>query len=275
MHKVDFHLHTTASDGLLTPSEVVKRAVKNNVSHIAITDHDTVFGIEEALNEAKKHNIVAIPGIEFSTYHNNENIHVLGYFKDDSYKAKEVVSYINNLKEMRFNRALEMVKRLKEHFNIEISVDNLIKRSKGVVGRPHIAQEIIDSGYDYSWEYIFDNFIGNDSPAFIPANRISTEDGVKLLKSFNCVVSLAHPVLIKKSPLSDFSNMGFDAIEAIYFLNTKEEEESLKAFAKENNLLTSCGSDCHGKFETDKKHGDIGDKEMTDEEFNSFISLFK
>lgn len=275
MHRVDFHLHTTSSDGILTPTEVVKRAVKHKVSHIAITDHDTLAGIPEALKESKKHNIAVIPGIEFSTYHNNENIHVLGYFTDERYKSKEVTDYISNLEKMRLYRAKEIVKRLDKYFNIKINFDNLIKRSKGVVGRPHIAAEIIASGYDYDFEYIFKNFIGNDSPAFVPTNKISTKDGVKLLKSFGCVVSLAHPILIKKSPLTDFVNIGFDAMECIYFLNTKKEEEELKAFAKEHNLLTSCGSDCHGEFKFDKKHGDIGDMEMSDEEFNKFMALFK
>ena len=128
MLKSDFHVHTTSSDGVLSPTEVVRRAAKNGVKYLAITDHDTVLGIEEALKEAKKYSITIIPGIELSTNFKNESIHVLGFFKDESYKNPELIEILNEIKTRRIKRAKEMVKKLEEHFKIKISFDNVLKR---------------------------------------------------------------------------------------------------------------------------------------------------
>ena len=274
MIKVDFHTHTTSSDGLFTPSEVVKRAYKNNVQYLAITDHDTVSGLDEAILESKKYEISFIPGIELSTTYNKESIHILGFFKDNSFKSPEFLAYLNTLKDRRKIRAEKMVKKLKEVFNIDISIENVLHRGKDVVARPHIAQEIINAGYNYDMEYIFNNFIGKDCPAFVPTTKLSTEEGVALLKKYNALVFLAHPVLIKNSHVNDFLNMGFDGIEAIYFQNTKDEENWLIDFAITNNLLISAGSDCHGNQEGDIRHGDIGCMEMKEEYLKKFLDSY-
>lgn len=275
MAKVDFHTHTTSSDGLLTPKEVVQRASKNKVEYLSITDHDTIFGLDEAINEAKKLNIKLIPGIELSTTHNKESIHILGFFKDKSYMSEDFINYLNTLKDRRRIRASKIVEKLSEVFNINISLDNVLHRGKDVVARPHIAQEIIAAGYPYDTEYIFNNFIGKDCPAFVPTTKLSTEDGVKLLHKHNALVFLAHPILINKSPLEDFLNMDFDGIEAVYFQNTKEQEEKLIKFAIENNLLISAGSDCHGDILNDIRHGDIGCMNLSEEYLNKFINKYK
>lgn len=275
MAKVDFHTHTTSSDGLLTPKEVVQRASKNKVEYLSITDHDTISGLDEAINEAKKLNIKLIPGIELSTTHNKESIHILGFFKDKSYISEDFINYLNTLKDRRRIRASKIVEKLSEVFNINISLDNVLHRGKDVVARPHIAQEIIAAGYSYDTEYIFNNFIGKDCPAFVPTTKLSTKDGVKLLHKHNALVFLAHPILINKSPLEDFLNMDFDGIEAVYFQNTKEQEEQLIKFAIENNLLISAGSDCHGDILNDIRHGDIGCMNLSEEYLNKFINKYK
>lgn len=258
MIKVDFHTHTTSSDGVLTPSDVVKRAFKNDVKYLAITDHDTISGLEEAKAEANNLDITIIPGIELSTNHNKESIHILGFFRDDSYKSPEFLEYLDTLKNRRIIRAKEMVEKLDTELNIKISFENVLKRGKDVVARPHIAEEIISSGYPYDIEYIFDNFIGKDCPAFVPTTKLSTEEGVKLLKKYNALVFLAHPILITKSPLEDFLSMDFDGIEAIYYQNSPSQEENLINIANSNNLYISAGSDCHGNIDGDIRHGDIG-----------------
>ena len=274
MIKVDFHVHTTSSDGLLTPSEVVKRAAKNQVKFLAVTDHDTISGIDEALIQAEKCDVKLIPGIELSTTHNDESIHLLGFFKDDTYKNPDFNKILYTLKNKRIVRAEKMVKKLKEIFNIEINFENVLKRGEDVVARPHIAQEIISAGYPYDMEYIFNNFIGKGCPAFVETTKMTTEEGAALLKKYNALAFLAHPVLIKKSPLSDFLNIGLDGIEAIYFQNTPEDEKNLIKFANENNLLISAGSDCHGNIKDDIRHGDIGSMELPQEFLNKFISAY-
>lgn len=274
MVRVDFHTHSTSSDGLFTPKEVAERAYNNKVKFLSLTDHDTVSGLYDANLKCSELGVTFIPGIELSTNHNKESIHILGFFKDDSYNNPEFIEYLKTLKDKRKIRAEKMINKLKEVFDIEISIENVLKRGKDVVARPHIAHEIIAAGYPYELEYIFQNFIGKDCPAFVPTTKLSTEDGIKLLKKYNALVFLAHPVLIKNSPLEDFLNMGFDGIEAVYFQNSKDQEKYLVNFAKEHELLISSGSDCHGNLEGDERHGDIGAMEMPDEFIENFLEHY-
>ena len=271
MEKVDFHVHTNFSDGLLSPKDVVKRASKNGVSILAITDHDTVDGISEAIEESKLHNIKIIPGIELSTNYNSESIHVLGYFKDDSYKEKEFIEFLDKIKNRRIHRAKEMIQKLKDVFNIEIKFEDVIKYGENVVARPHIAKAIIDAGYPYTQDYIFDNFIGKGKPAYIETTKITVKEGVDLLHKYNALVFLAHPILINNSKISDFLQFNFDGIEGVYFLNSKTQEKELLEFASENNLLISAGSDCHGDFINDSRHGDIGDMNLDENYINLLL----
>lgn len=259
MLKSDFHVHTSSSDGILSPREVVKRAHLNGVSYLAITDHDTILGISEAQDEAKKYSMTIIPGIELSTNFKGESIHVLGFFKDDSYKSKEFINILDSIKNRRVERAKEMVEKLKINCNIHISFEDVLKHGKEIIARPHIAKEIIASGYDYSFDYIFDNFIGKDRPAYVPTNKLSTEEGIKILHNFGALAILAHPVLIKNSNVSEFLPFNLDGIEAIYFQNTPKDEDYFMDFANSHNLLITGGSDCHGDFINDDRHGDIGD----------------
>lgn len=271
MKKVDFHVHTNFSDGLLSPKAVVKRASNNGVSILAITDHDTIDGISEAIEESKLHNIKIIPGIELSTNYNGESIHVLGYFKDDSYKEKEFVEFLDKIKNRRIHRAKEMIQKLKDIFNIEIKFEDVIKYGENVVARPHIAKAIIDAGYPYTQDYIFDNFIGKGKPAYIETTKITVKEGVDLLHKYNAIVFLAHPILINNSNISDFLQFNFDGIEGVYFLNSKTQEKELLDFANKNNLLVSAGSDCHGDFINDTRHGDIGDMNLDENYINLIL----
>lgn len=271
MPKVDFHVHTNKSDGILSPKEVVDRAYKNGVEILAITDHDTINGLSEAIDEAKVRNIKLIPGIEFSCNYNNESIHLLGFFGDDSYKSEDFIEILNNIQEKRLLRAKKMIEKLSDEFNININFEDVLKHGKNIIARPHIAKAIIDAGYPYTHDYIFDNFIGKDKPAYVPTNKITIEEGIELLHKFNALVFLAHPVLIKNSPLEDFLKFNLDGIEAIYFLNSKEDEKYLLNFAKEHNLLVSAGSDCHGDFKNDKRHGDIGNMTLKDEYLSKLL----
>lgn len=271
MKKVDFHVHTNFSDGLLSPKDVVKRASNNDVSILAITDHDTIDGISEAIEESKLHNIKIIPGIELSTNYNGESIHVLGYFKDDSYKEKDFIEFLDKIKNRRLNRAKEMIQKLKDIFNIEIKFEDVIKYGENVVARPHIAKAIIDAGYPYTQDYIFDNFIGKGKPAYIETTKITVKEGVDLLHKYNALVFLAHPILINNSNISDFLQFNFDGIEGIYFLNSKTQEKELLDFANKNNLLVSAGSDCHGDFINDSRHGDIGDMNLDENYINLIL----
>lgn len=258
MIKCDLHTHSICSDGRFTPKEVIKLAKDRNLDFIALTDHDTVSGLDEATIVAKKLNINFIPGIELSTEYNGESIHILGFFTSEDYKNKELIDFLDEIKEKRISRAYKIVENLKKFHNINLDINKVLANGEDTIARPHIAKAIIDAGYNYDFEYIFNNFIGNNCPAYLPSTKISTEEGVKLLKKYKALVFLAHPILIKKTPLDELLNLDFDGLEAVYYRNTKEDTIKFLNVAKEKNLYISCGSDCHG-IPNDSSHGNIGD----------------
>ncbi|HID0854226.1 PHP domain-containing protein [Clostridium botulinum] len=254
--KGDFHTHTSASDGKYSSKELIYLAKKEGLDIISITDHDTTDGIEEALFYGKKLNIKVIPGIELSTTYNNCSIHVLGYFKGNNYKNNLIQSFQKHKKEYRKRRANEIVDKLKKHFNIIISFDEIMDSTKGVISRPHIAKAIVEAGYDYSWDYIFSNFIGEGCKAYVPNKTISTEEGISLLKESGAISVLAHPVLIKKTNVEDLFKLDFHGVEAIYYMNKPEDTTRFKNLAKKYNKIITGGSDFHGLTKTDGSHPD-------------------
>lgn len=271
----EFHCHTTASDGRFSPSQVVEMAKNKNVELLSITDHDTTEGISEALNKANEISLNFIPGIELSCNHNGESIHILGYFKGNDYKDETLIKFLNNLKRNRETRASSIVKNLDKYFNIKINVDDVLKIGNGVIARPHIAQAIVNAGYPFDFQHIFDKFIGNDSPAYVPNKHISIQEGIELLKKYNCIVILAHPKLIKKTPIKNILNYDFHGIEALYYQNFKRETDEFISLAKSRDMIITCGSDFHGISKDDTKHGNIGDMFLSEEDFKKFMILYK
>lgn len=265
MLKVDFHVHTSCSDGTFSPSEIIKRAYRNNVRYLSITDHDTLSGLDEAIEESNKYGITLIPGIELSTQHNNESVHILGYFKDNNYKNDNLIKELAKITNHRIIRAKSMVDKLKDEFNIEINFEKIFNEANDTIARPHIAREIVNSGYPYTHDEVFDKFIGKSCKAYVPTLKLSTIDGLKLLKEFNALVFLAHPKLISNTCIDEFISMNFDGIEAIYYQNTHEENQKFLKLANDNNLLISNGSDFHGDLDNDTRHGDIGSVELPSE----------
>ena len=271
MIKCDLHTHSTASDGRYSPSEVVKKAFERGVKYLALTDHDTVSGIEEANAEAEKLDIHFIPGVELSTTYKGETASILGYFQGDDYKNPALIHFLEDLKTKRIERAHEIVRRLKKFNDIEIDVNDVLKNGKDTIARPHIAKAIMDAGYNYTKEYIFDNFIGDHCPAYVPANKLDAEEGIKLLRSYNAIVVLAHPVLLKKLNVLDVLHLDFDGIEGIYGLNTPEDTKNFLKIVDQKNIITSCGSDSHGYEGDDKKHGILGSMSIEEERLKKFL----
>jgi len=271
----DFHLHTNASDGKLSPKELIHEASMSGLDIIAITDHDTTLNVDEAIREGISENIRVIPGIELSTIHNNESIHILGYFKDDKYKDVDFQNFLKDIDDFRLFRAKKIVENLDLFFNIKIDYQNVLDVAQGVIARPHIAKAIINAGYKYEWKYIFDTFLSNDSPAYVHIKRISTADGISILKKLNALVVLAHPVLIKKSSIDEMFSLDFDGVEAVYPINTKKQKTLLKLKAKEYGKFITAGSDFHGISASDTGHGLIGSVFISNEELNIFVNALE
>jgi hypothetical protein len=270
--KGDFHIHTKYSDGKYTPREVIDFAKKNSLDVIAITDHDTVAGVEEAVRLGEESNIKVIPGIELSTTHEGESIHVLGYFKDEKMISSEFREHLSNIHLQRYKRAAEMVDRLDKAFSIKISLEKIMKDTSGVIARPHLAKAIIEAGYNYEWNYIFENIIHRESPAYVPSVKMTTEEGLDLLSSAGALKVLAHPALIKKSNVELLLKMGFDGMESRYYSNSIEETDRYLSMAAEHRKLVTAGSDFHGIAETDHSHSmEVGSVFLEKEEIQNFM----
>lgn len=274
--KGDFHLHTNASDGKCTPEGLVKLAKNENIDIIAITDHDTTEALERAIETGLQTGIKVIGGIELSTLYNKESVHVLGYFKGDNYKDSFLLEYLRDMQNYRKERAKKIIEKLDMNFNIKLDYDKLVRNNKGILARPHIAKAIIEAGYDYSFPYIFSNFIGSGCPAYVPTKKLSTEDGVKLLRKFNCVVVLAHPVLIKNTNIEELMQLDFDGIEAIYYLNKEEDTERFVRTAGKYHKIITAGSDFHGILSDGENHAPrIGAVHLDGPHIKAFLDLLE
>lgn len=252
--KGDFHLHTKASDGKLSPKELISLAKKEQVDIIAVTDHDTIGGINEAIKEGENLGVKVIPGIELSTLYKGKSVHVLGYFKNINKIDSNFKAYLEDMNQQRLNRGKKIVEKLSEVFDIKLDYDLILEKAHGIVARPHIAKAIVEAGYDYTFEHIFNNLIGEGCPAYVPTVKLTSEEGINLLHSVNALAILAHPVLIKDIDLEELISLPFDGIEAIYSLNSEEDTKKFIEYAEKYNKLVSAGSDFHGIDKNDKKH---------------------
>ncbi len=268
--KADLHMHTTESDGRLTREQLFKHAKKRGVDMIAITDHDTCKHVDDNYRLANKYGVNYIPGIELSTIYKGKNVHILGYFRDDSYASEGMLKYYRFIKEGRENRAKQFIKNLKKHYDIEIVYQDLLDVSHGIIARPHIAKAIIKHYPKYTHNEVFDKFLGDHTEAFVPSTELSTKEGIELLRRHNAVIILAHPILLKKHIHDDVLAYDYDGIEAIYGLHDTDEMIKYKAIAEERNWLITAGSDYHG-IPNDTKHRDVGDVTLQGDDLNRFL----
>jgi predicted metal-dependent phosphoesterase TrpH len=271
--KGDFHIHTNYSDGKYSPKEIIEMAKKYHVDIIAITDHDTVAGIREAVKAGIENGIKVIPGIELSTLRNGESIHVIGYFKDEVQISRDFRNYLDQRQIERLKRAEEIVRRLDKFFSIKLDIDKIIKGTNGIIARPHIAKAILEAGYDLEWSYIFDHIIGENSLAYVPNKKLSTEEGLELLSTVNALTVLAHPVLVKDNDVEELLKLGFDGIEAKYHLNSEEDTKKYLKLALDLGKIVTAGSDFHGLIKTDVSHSDeIGTVCLEEKDINIFLN---
>ena len=249
--KIDLHTHTTASDGIYTPAELIGLAVKNNVKALAITDHDTLDGLIEAVECAENYDISLIPGIEFSVDHSEGSFHLLGLYLD--YQNKNLLNEISKLNKMRESRACRIIKDLNNN-GINISIKEVELESKyGVIGRPHIARALVKNGYADNINDIFKNYLVNGKPGFIRKERISLDHAITLINDAGGVPVIAHPISLNFSDYDNFENMlgkfidkGVMGLEVYSTMHELQDVKEFKRIAEKYNLIITGGSDFHG-----------------------------
>ncbi len=281
---IDLHIHSTASDGTLTPTEILTLAQQLGLKAIAITDHDTVEGSKEALSLKIIPDQNFLTGVEISTsfpapFSCNGSLHLLGYGIDvDNLPLNKALL---KLKQARKNRNPGIIKCLKS-LGMDISLNELSDKFQDTqVGRPHIARLMIEKGFVKSIDEAFDNFLGTGKPAYVDKYRISCEEAATTIIDAGGIPVLAHPGLIKfksDETLEDLivilKKMGLKGIEAYYPEHSSEYASMCKNFANRFDLLVTGGTDFHGSIKPDIQMGSgSGDFSVPFELYEKIVGL--
>ena len=259
--KIDLHNHTTYSDGLFTPEELINIAIQQGVGCFAITDHDSVFGCDEIQEAAKKYDIHVISGMELSTYYKGEPVHIVCLFKNNIVPEK-LLEFSINKKHERKNRAIKMMTLIRDIYGVKIDLDSLINDSE-IITRANMVYNIVKCNGITQAEA--SKYVNNDSKAYIPSTKMSVDEGLKLAKEAGALTILAHPCLLPREYVLEIIDKGFDGIEVWYPFNKGDDAEFFTELALKYNLLKSAGSDFHG--DENKKHAMIGTSVLNEELF--------
>ena len=253
MSKVDLHIHSTASDGRHSPQEIVRKAAGLGLEVIALADHDSVDGIAPALEEARKLNrLQFIPAVEVSTDVPSGEVHILGYFID--YTSEELAAALERFRYSREGRAQGMVAKLAE-LGVQISWERVREiAGDGAIGRPHIAQAMLEKGHIGSIKEAFDKYIARDGPAYVERDKMTPEEAVRLILRNRGLPVMAHPSTAPEpeAMIVELKAAGMVGIEAYYNNYMNEEIGNLIALAKNHGLIITGGSDYHGLDESNE-----------------------
>lgn len=256
---IDLHVHSNASDGTFTPTELVAEAKRAGLSAFALTDHDTTAGVAEAVRAAEACGMELIPGVELSAEFEGEEVHVLGLFIDieNTVLQKQMAVFRNS----RDNRNVYMLEKLRAE-GFDITLKALEASFPGaVITRAHIARYLVNKGYVPSMKTVFAKYIGKGCRCYVPRPKVTPADAVDYITAAGGTAILAHPVLYNinhiqlQRMLQEMKLHGLTGIEAIYSENTVADDIVLKRIASDEGLFISGGSDFHGANKPDIRLG--------------------
>lgn len=249
---IDLHVHTTASDGTLEPAEAVAYARNKGLKAIAITDHDTVQGVGEAMKAGAEMGLEVIPGVEISVDHSGGELHILGFYVD--IHRAVLRENLRKLQEYRDQRNPLMVDRLR-NLGLQVTLEEVEAIAGGdIVGRPHFAALLVEKGYVSGKQEAFDRYLAQGRPAYVKKEKLTPQEGVQLVAAAGGIPVLAHPKYLKESQnpetlrslLKELKGIGLKGIEVYYSSHSPEEENLYRILAREENLLITGGTDFHG-----------------------------
>ncbi len=256
---VDLHLHSTCSDGSLTPVEIVEAATTIGLSGIALMDHDTLEGVAEAATLAKQRVIRFIGGTELSVLWKDQSMHMLVYFLDP--KPGPLQDRMEELRASRDHRNLHIATRLQE-LGLAVSIEEVsAEAGSGVTGRPHFAGVLIKKGYVASVPEAFERYLAVGRPAYVSRHRLTATEAIKLSRQSGAVPVIAHPHTLHlraeefAAGFSDLVSLGLGGIEAYYGEYTPTMRSRIAAICAELGIVATGGSDFHGRY---KPHLEIG-----------------
>lgn len=243
--EADLHVHTIYSDSTFSPRKVVTTAREVGLFCIAITDHDAVGGVKEAIDYGKKVGIEVIPGVELTAEYNDTEIHILGYFID--YKNSWFLEKLQHLRETRRKRFFQMVEKLK-NFNISLDAEKIIRQNPfASIGRLHLAQELYRKGYVSSIKEAFRLYIGEGRPCYVKKERLSPQEAITMIRKLGGISVVAHPYLMgDDNVIPVLVKEGIEGIEVYHSEHPLSAQIRYMSIAQNYNLLITGGSDCHG-----------------------------
>jgi 3',5'-nucleoside bisphosphate phosphatase len=248
MAHADFHNHSTASDGKLTPTQLVDLAAANGVRIFALTDHDSTEGIAEARRAAEKHpGFVLVPGVELSTDIEGDEVHVLGYFTFEQLENQELQAALAKFRAGRFERGKAMVDKLIA-IGKPISWERVLEiAGEASVGRPHVAQALVEAGHVATIPEAFDLYIGRNGPAYAEREKMTPLEAVQTLRRYGAPAVMAHPSFTKSAEtiLPELVQAGLAGMEVYYKNYDEETVANLAAMAQRLGILPLGGSDYH------------------------------
>jgi predicted metal-dependent phosphoesterase TrpH len=248
--RIDLHLHTVASDGLLAPSALVQAVRTANVEVFSVTDHDTVDGLDEVQGAATAAGLSFISGIELSAYWRAVEFHILGYFIDPADAGLRV--FLEATRQARRVRLHAMLNRL-HAMGMRVPADDVLARAQnGNVGRPHLARVLVERGFVGSADEAFDRYLGTDRPAYVPRPDVSVAEAIGVIRRAGGIASLAHPGLHNRDEaIPDLMAAGLAAIEVYHPKHAFGRARRYRRIAQQHGLLITGGSDFHGVAEGD------------------------
>ncbi len=268
MNRIDLHTHTTASDGSLTPQQLISKAKLLGLTHIAVTDHDTINGLDEALEAGSQLGVEVIPGVELSVDFAGGSMHLLAYGLDHS--SQHVCDTLDQLRNARNIRNDKIVKRLQE-LGYRIDIEDVLECSSGgTVGRGHIAKVLVNSEQVATFPEVFDNLIGKGAIAYVDRYRLEIGEACRMIHDANGISVWAHPGLHERkleklfNLLPQWVEMGLDGIESDYNLHTIALRDQLRNIATQHGLIYTGGSDFHGSLKPDVILGDGPENQPVD-----------
>lgn len=254
---LDLHIHTTASDGSLTPTQVVQLARKKGFSLIAVTDHDTMGGVAEALEAGKKYNVDVVPGVEISSGVTLE-VHMLGYGMSPDHPVMKAM--MEDMRAARVERMERIIENLQK-MGVPITVEEVEAVAGGAIGRPHIAQVLIAHGLVPDVRTAFREYIGVGAKAYVERRKMTSEQVIANIRDAGGVPVLAHGGLLRISEvelnqwIDSMAKKGLMGLECYHNAHTPQMERLLRAAAERNGLLVTGGSDFHGASRPDVEIG--------------------
>jgi len=248
---IDLHTHTTASDGSLTPAQLVRYAKEKGLTVIAVTDHDTIEGNAEAMAEGEREAVTVVPGVEISVDHSPGSMHMLGFFIDA--QSAGLSEKLRLLQDSRADRNPRIIQKLNE-LGVRINYQEVIDISGGgQVGRPHIAQVLMQKGYTRSIQEAFDRFLGKGAPAYFDKFRLEPAQAISMITEAGGVPVLAHPFTLNCASADELErlvinlvSLGLAGIEVYYTEHSSKQISVYESLAGRHNLLITGGSDFHG-----------------------------